>query len=296
MQRPGEDTGRAVGVAAEFQARFGAPPDFVVRAPGRVNLIGEHTDYNRGFVLPMAIDRATWLAVRHRPDRHVHLASLDHGESCEFDLDCIPRDASSWREYPKGVARMLLDQGYAMRGWEGVSRCDVPMGAGLSSSASFELAVARAFAAVSGWAWNPAAMACICQSAENQWVGVNCGLMDQMASALGQEGCALLIDCRSGQVTPVPMPPEAAWSYWTRRPGGGWRIQPTTHGGRNVTMLPSSWAWPPCARLRGCNWNGRPAEWIPCFAGVRVTLFRKTRAHSWPRRPCRPVIWNPQAA
>ena len=197
-------------VAVDFQARFGAPPAFVVRAPGRVNLIGEHTDYNAGFVLPMAIDRATWIALRPRSDRTVHLASAEHGAGFEFDLDHVTRGGVPWQEYPKGVAHVLREHGYPLRGWEGVSRCDVPMGAGLSSSASFELAVARAFAAVSGWNWEPLAMARICQQAENKWVGVNCGLMDQLASALGQEGHALLIDCRDGKATPVPLSGDAA--------------------------------------------------------------------------------------
>ena len=158
----------------------------------------------------MAINRATWLAVRPRADRRVRLASLDHGEQCEFDLDRLERDSPSWHEYPKGVACLLREQGRILLGWEGVCRCDVPMGAGLSSSASFELAVARAFAAVSGWAWNPAAMAATCQRAESQWVGVHCGLMDQLASALGRENHALLIDCRESRVVPVPMPRAAA--------------------------------------------------------------------------------------
>ena len=197
-------------VAADFQARCGAPPDFVVRAPGRVNLIGGHTDYNAGFVLPMAIDRATWIALRPRSDRTVHLASAEHGAGFEFDLDHVERGGMVWQEYPKGVAHALRQGGYPLRGWEGVSRGDVPMGAGLSSSASFELAVARAFAAVSGWKWESLAMARICQQAENKWVGVNCGLMDQLASALGQEGHALLIDCRDGNATPVPLSGEAA--------------------------------------------------------------------------------------
>jgi galactokinase len=184
-------------IADKFKHRFGVPPTFVVRAPGRVNLIGEHTDYNDGFVLPMAIDRATWIALRPRSDGHVVLHSLDHDETIEFSVNDLRKDAKHWGEYPKGVAWALREAGHVLRGWEGVVACNVPMGAGLSSSASFELAAARAFAAVSGFAWDAVAIARLCQRAENRWVGVNCGIMDQMISAAGRAGHTLLIDCRS---------------------------------------------------------------------------------------------------
>jgi galactokinase len=193
-------------VTNEFQRRFGEPPRCVVRAPGRVNLIGEHTDYNDGFVLPMAIDRATWIALRPRDDAKVVLHSLDHNEPLEFSLANLQKRERHWGEYPKAVAWALVQAGHRPRGWEGVSGCDVPMAAGLSSSASFELAVARAFAAVTNIVWDPATMAKLCQRAENQWVGVNCGIMDQMISACGRAGHALLIDCRSLETRPVLLP------------------------------------------------------------------------------------------
>ena len=193
-------------ISAMFRKQFGGGPEFIVRAPGRVNLIGEHTDYNDGFVLPMAIDRATWIALRPRADGRILLRALEHPDVLIFDLAKIEKRAHHWSEYPKGVAWALRDAGHALRGWEGSCGCDVPMGAGLSSSASFELAVARAFAAVSNLAWDPARMAKLCQRAENQWVGVNCGIMDQMISACGRAGHALLIDCRSLETKPVPLP------------------------------------------------------------------------------------------
>ena len=191
-------------VTQTFESRFGEPPAFVVRAPGRVNLIGEHTDYNDGFVLPMAIDRAVWIALRPRRDGQVNVVSIDLDQSATFSLAALRHEDAGWVEYLKGVAWALQEQGYALAGWEGVMSGDVPRGAGLSSSAAIELATARAFAAVSGFAWDAAEMARLGQRAENQWVGVNCGIMDQMISAAGQAGHALLIDCRSLATQAVP--------------------------------------------------------------------------------------------
>ena len=197
-------------VLQEFGRRYGGPPEHLVRAPGRVNLIGEHTDYNDGFVLPLAIDRATWIALRPRADGRVQLFSIDQQETVEFDPNDLRKGAVSWMEYPKGVAWALRDAGYQLYGWEGVSICDVPMGAGLSSSASFELATARAFAAVSHFQWDAKRIALLCQRAENDWVGVKCGVMDQMISAIGREGHAILIDCRDLATEAVPLPLHTA--------------------------------------------------------------------------------------
>jgi galactokinase len=188
-----------------FRDHFTTAPDHVVMAPGRVNLIGEHTDYNQGFVLPMAIDRHTWIALRPRDDRTVRLYSANHQTWITFDLDHLEKE-QGWGEYVKGVSRALLDDDFTLRGWEGVTTCDVPLGAGLSSSASFELAVARAFATVSQFPWDAKQMAIIGQRAENQWVGVNCGIMDQMISAVGRAGFAVLIDCRDYHFDYMPVP------------------------------------------------------------------------------------------
>jgi len=197
-------------VTEAFKERFGEAPAFVVRAPGRVNLIGEHTDYNDGFVLPMAIDRAIWIALRPRDDDRVRITSLDYETTAEFVLDALEKTDAGWDEYLKGVAWSLQEDGYALGGWEGVMMGNVPRGAGLSSSAALELATARAFTAVAELPWDPATMAKLCQRAENQWVGVNCGIMDQMISAAGRADHALLIDCRSLETEAAPLPPETA--------------------------------------------------------------------------------------
>ena len=196
-------------VTQEFTRRFSAPPTFVVRAPGRVNLIGEHTDYNDGFVLPMAIDRAVWIALRPRGDGRVVCHSLDFDQVVEFPLAGLTR-GTGWAEYLKGVAWALQEAGYTLQGWEGVLAGDVPIGAGLSSSAALEMATARVFAVTSGLPWEATTMAKLGQRAENKWVGVNCGIMDQTISATGVAGHALLIDCRSLETQPVPLPPGTA--------------------------------------------------------------------------------------
>jgi galactokinase len=191
-----------------FTERFGGDAALIARAPGRVNLIGEHTDYNDGFVLPMAIDRDVVIVLRPRTDPYVVVYSLDFDEVIQFSPAEMEdrREGGLWIEYMQGVAWALQEAGFRLRGWEGVVGGDIPIGAGLSSSAAIELATARAFAAVSGLEWNPAKMAKLSQRAENEWVGVNSGIMDQMISAAGVEGRALLIDCRSLETDAVPLP------------------------------------------------------------------------------------------
>ena len=197
-----------------FFERFGSAPEVVVRAPGRVNLIGEHTDYNDGFVLPMAIDRAVWIALRATGDGQVRVHGVDVDESGEFSLGAV-RDTGppapgtvlqGWLEYLKGMAWALMDAGYELSGWEGAVVGDVPMAAGLSSSAALELATACAFAQAGDLPWDPVAMALLGQRAENRWVGVNCGIMDQMISACGRADHALLLDCRTLVGRHVPLP------------------------------------------------------------------------------------------
>jgi galactokinase len=193
-------------VKQTFIDRYGRPPSHIVRAPGRVNLIGEHTDYNDGFVLPMAIDRYVWIALRPAESRRVEVYSIDFEEQVNFRLDALAKDGPGWVEYIRGVAWVLLEEGYPLTGWQGVLVGDVPIGAGLSSSAAIELATARAFSAISGWDWKPKSMAAYGQLAENEWVGMNCGIMDQMISAVGKQGHALLIDCRTLETKLVPLP------------------------------------------------------------------------------------------
>lgn len=195
-----------------FQHRFGVRPPIVARAPGRVNLIGDHTDYNDGFVLPMAIDRAVWIALRPRSDAHVLVHSLDFDRDTEFDLGQELERGSGWQEYVRGIAWALREKSNGTpprRGWEGVAAGDVPRGAGLSSSAALELATARAFAGVWDLPWDATEMARLAQYAENAWVGVNCGIMDQLISAAGEENHALLIDCRSLATRAVAVPERA---------------------------------------------------------------------------------------
>jgi galactokinase len=195
-------------VSQAFHSRYGAAPPLIVRAPGRVNLIGEHTDYNDGFVLPMAIDRAVWIALRPRTDSYVIAYAAEYDEVAEFSLGEMVHRHGLWAEYIKGVAWALQEAGHALTGWEGVVLGDVPIGAGLSSSAAIELASARAFASTSGLPWDAAEMAKIAQRAENEWVGMKSGIMDQMISAVGEAGRALLIDCRWLTTDAVPLPPE----------------------------------------------------------------------------------------
>jgi len=193
-------------VISTFEEKFGEAPTHIVRAPGRVNLIGEHTDYNDGFVLPMAINRDMWIALRPTNTPSVTVHSLDFDDPVRFSLGDYAKEPDTPADYVKGVAWALQQEGYNLSGWQGVMKGNVPIGAGLSSSAALELAIARAFATVNHLEWDAAKMALLCQKAENQWVGVNSGIMDQMISAAGDAGHALLIDCRSLETQLLPVP------------------------------------------------------------------------------------------
>ncbi|HYY57322.1 MAG TPA: galactokinase [Pyrinomonadaceae bacterium] len=175
-------------------------------APGRVNLIGEHTDYNDGFVLPMAIDRETVVAARPRDDRRLRVYSLNLGELKEFDLDepGVPQ-RGIWLDYVEGVARVLESHGALLGGADLAVLSDVPVGAGLSSSAALELSTALALVSLSGAKVERVALALAGQEAEHTFVGTKCGIMDQLVAALGRRGQALLIDCRSLEVEAIPM-------------------------------------------------------------------------------------------
>ncbi|MCY7315229.1 MAG: galactokinase [Rubrivivax sp.] len=195
---------------AAFQAHFGAPPSVVVQAPGRVNLIGEHTDYNDGFVLPCAIDYGTLVAARPRADRLVRVLALDQGAAEDsFGLDgaIAPRDDLAWPNYVRGMLQALLADGWALPGADLAISGNVPQGAGLSSSAALEVAMAQAFKQMAALhTLDAMRLAQLAQRAENEFVGCRCGIMDQLISACGVAGHALLIDCRSLQTRPVPMP------------------------------------------------------------------------------------------
>ncbi len=191
-----------------FRERFGSSPEVLIRSPGRVNLIGEHTDYNDGFVLPLAIERALWIALRPRSDDTVRMWSALGDRWAGFAMSSLA-PGGGWVAYVQGVANELQNAGKNPRGWEGTIVSDIPTGAGLSSSAALELGSARAFSAVSGFAWDPVEMAVMSQRAENDWVGMNCGIMDQLICAAGQPDQALLIDCRSLTWTPATVPAGA---------------------------------------------------------------------------------------
>jgi len=191
---------------AEFQALYGAPAQ-VFSAPGRVNLIGEHTDYNEGFVLPMAIERRTYVAGAPNGSSRVRVKSLTVGQSFDFDLERPgPKRRGTWLDYVEGTARALLDRGLPVVGCDLLIDSRVPTGAGVSASAALELSVGIALSMLGGTA-DPdrVKLALAGQAAEHQYVGTMCGIMDQYIAAMGKAGAALLIDCRSLETTSVPL-------------------------------------------------------------------------------------------
>ncbi|HEV2424565.1 MAG TPA: galactokinase [Terriglobia bacterium] len=178
----------------------------VFRAPGRVNLIGEHTDYNDGFVLPAAIEFYTWVAVSPRPDRKLALRSENFPEAAEYVLDGLSSRRHEWSDYAYGVAAMLEQAGKRLRGANVLVLGEVPIGAGVSSSAAIEVATGYALLQNSGYSVELAELAKSCQRAENEFVGVRSGIMDQFISCFGHAGRALMLDCRSLEHQWVALP------------------------------------------------------------------------------------------
>ncbi|MBI2952996.1 MAG: galactokinase [Chloroflexi bacterium] len=195
-------------LTTSFTRLFGGMPDLIARAPGRVNLLGEHTDYNDGFVLPMAINMDIRIATRMRSDRRVYIYSTEFDQRDVFGLAKVERANHTWANYVRGVAEVLQCEGYALRGMDAAISSNVPRGTGLSSSAALELAAATAFRLLCGLDLAPLRAALLCQRAENEFVGVRCGAMDQLISSLGQADHALLIDCRGLEHRPVPLPAD----------------------------------------------------------------------------------------
>lgn len=194
----------------QFTQHYQAEPRMIIRAPGRVNLIGEHTDYNDGFVFPVAIDRATYVAARPRDDRMIRVIAADLNDEDQFSLDRIERSTTRhWSNYVRGVLKGLLVSGHQLGGANLLLRSDVPRGAGLSSSAALEVAVGYTFQMLSRLNILGEELALLAQGAENTFVGVQCGIMDQFISALGQADHALLIDCRDLNYRSVPLHREA---------------------------------------------------------------------------------------
>jgi galactokinase len=202
---------RSERAAELFLARFGEPPDGVWRAPGRANLMGEHTDYNDGFVLPFALGQGTTAAVGRRAGRTLTLCSAQEDDEAEIALDDLaPGRVTGWAAYPAGVAWALAGAGYQVPGARIAIDSDVPVGAGLSSSAALECATALALTELAGLPVPRPELAAIARRAENEFVGVPSGIMDQSASLLCQAGHLLLLDCRSLETTQVPFDPAAA--------------------------------------------------------------------------------------
>ena len=200
------NTLRIEAITSAFREQLGGKPTVWCRAPGRVDLMGSHTDYNLGYVLTLAIDRDTWMAARPREDRVVRLYSLNLAETGSFELDAVSRaPGAAWSNYVRGVASVLQAEGFALKGFDAVVHSSVPMSSGLSSSAALECSAVTVFESVSGFTLDPVEKARLCQRAENQFVGVNCGILDQYTSCCGQAGCALLLDCRdlSSQAAPL---------------------------------------------------------------------------------------------
>ena len=195
------------GVLESYETVFGDASDAsVYRAPGRVNLIGEHTDYNDGYVLPIPIGRFINVAVASRSDHMVHLYASDFDESVSFILDRITFDPEHlWTNYVKGVIKVLQDRGINLKGFNMAIEGDIPIGAGLSSSAALETASFRALKGLNGFDMDPIDAVYLCKEAENSFVGVQCGVMDQFVSMMGVQGEALLIDCRTNVSHNIPL-------------------------------------------------------------------------------------------
>jgi galactokinase len=195
-------------VEARFEPNSGDRA-IVWRAPGRVNLIGEHTDYNDGFIMPVALQFATDVAVTPRDDRLLRVRTTLGDQGGEFDLDAPSAPRGDWTDYVFGVAVVLEASGRRLRGADLAISSTVPIGAGLSSSAALEVAVAGALTAIAGHEIAPVELALLCQKAENEFVGMRCGIMDQYIAARGVAGHALMIDCRSLEARAVPIDPKA---------------------------------------------------------------------------------------
>jgi galactokinase len=216
LERPILHEQRVETLVAEFEREFKRPPEGIAEAPGRVNLIGEHVDYNDGLVLPFAVDRSVLVAWARTRDRSLcDVRSLDYDDFCLLEptaFDVLGKETlyDGWAGYPQAVLFALHDEGERTRGLELAISGDVPQGSGLSSSAALEVAVAGAFRSAFDLELEDVELAQLCQRAENDYVGVQCGIMDQFAAALSARDHALLIDCRSLAHEAVPLRLDAA--------------------------------------------------------------------------------------
>ncbi len=198
----------ADSLTERFQRSYGTHPK-IFRAPGRVNLIGEHTDYNDGFVMPAAIEFYTWVAASERNDRILRVHSDRFAETVDLSLDALagpPR--KHWSDYIRGIAAVMQATGHTLTGANLVIHGQVPLGAGLSSSASLEVSTALALMSVSNLELPPLELVKICQRAEHEYAGTRCGIMDQFIATFGRAGHALMLDCRSLDYNLLPLPPD----------------------------------------------------------------------------------------
>lgn len=210
--RPQTNAGR---VSTAFRARFGHPPALLVRAPGRINLIGAHVDYHEGWVMPGAIDRAVWLAVDRNREQRLNVQALDLGREASLPLDRLPPPATArspgwtdWSDYPAGVAWVLRQRGLRPTGIDATLGGDLPMGAGVSSSAAVEVAFLLAWNRLSDLGLGALDLARLGRAVENRYVGIGSGIMDQFASLHGQRDRLLLLDCRDLSHQLLPLPPQ----------------------------------------------------------------------------------------
>jgi galactokinase len=192
-------------LAGAFVEMFGAQPR-IFRAPGRVNLMGEHTDYNEGFVMPAAIDYSTFVAIAPREDRIISARSDHFPDTAELNLDLPPKNRQHWSDYPLGVAVKLEEAGHPLKGANLLIHGDVPIGSGLSSSAAIEVSTALALLDNAGLSIDRLDLAQICQKAENEYAGIRSGLMDQFIACFGKKEHAVMLDCRSLESTALPLP------------------------------------------------------------------------------------------
>jgi galactokinase len=204
---PHPASGTTNAIADRFRAVYGTDPLRQFRAPGRVNLIGEHTDYNDGFVMPVAIDFYSYSAISVRADRRLYIHSTQFNETVDFDLDQLAEPPRKhWSDYVRGVAAVLRDEGYPLKGANILIDGHVPIGAGLSSSAAIEVVTALALTSLGGVTTPLLETVKLCQRAENVYTGTRCGIMDQFVSCFGKQDHALMLDCRSLDAIHLPLP------------------------------------------------------------------------------------------
>ncbi|GHV36412.1 galactokinase [Synergistales bacterium] len=203
-----------------FRAHFGGEPEIVVRTPGRVNLLGEHTDYNNCYVLPMTISRAIWIALRASDKGGARLYSVDYDEECSFGIERFskqdsPKNTSEkgesgqplpWFEYIRGSVWALGEQGKGSKGFEAIVLGDIPKGAGLASSAALEVSTILALDELNGYSLSKPDVARVAQRAENEWIGLKNGVMSPMISLIGEPGKVFLVDCGDLKYTSFDMP------------------------------------------------------------------------------------------